>query len=245
MSIIKRIFLSILLLAVIAYLIVAVAAFSKKPQGLLCNDIELVSVDTTETGFITKREILNLLNTSKTNPIGKDLDSINTMKMEQVIAKHPAVKRVDCYKTPSGMIGVDIAQRIPVLRIMSANGDDYFVDEEGSIIPAQRNIAHLAVVTGRVNKEFVSKELYKFGVFLQKNEFWRSQIEQINILSGNNIEFVPRVGDHLVYMGSLNGYERKLERLQKFYLKVLSEIGWNKYSTINIEFNNQIVCTKK
>ena len=198
MSIIKRIFLSFLLLAVIAYLIVAVAAFSKKPQGQLCNDIEIVSVDTTETGFITKREILNLLNASRINPIGKDLDSINTMKMEQAIAQHPAVKRVDCYKTPSGMIGVDIAQRIPVLRIMAANGDDYFVDEEGSIIPARRNIAHLVVVTGRVNKDFVSKELYKFGVFLQKNEFWRSQIEQINILSGNNIEFVPRVGDHLV-----------------------------------------------
>ena len=84
-----------------------------------------------------------------------------------------------------------------------------------------------------------------FRLFLQENEFWNSQIEQINVLSGNNIELVPRVGDHLIYMGQLNGYEHKLERLKKFYQKVLNEVGWNKYSMINIEFSNQIVCTKR
>lgn len=245
MSILKRIFLSILLLAVAAYLIVAITAFSKKPEGMVCEDIELVSVDSTEAGFITKREILNLLSTNKQNPIGKNLDSINTIKMEQIIAGHPAIKRVDCFRTPSGKIGIDIEQRIPVLRVMASNGDDYFLDGEGSIIPARRNIAHLAVVTGRVNKEFASQQLYKLGLFLQENEFWNSQIEQINVVSGNNIELVPRVGDHLIYMGQLNGYEHKLERLKKFYQKVLNVVGWNKYSMINIEFSNQIVCTKR
>jgi len=245
MSIVKRIFLSILLLAVVAYLVVAITAFSKKPRGQVCQDIELVSVDSTEAGFITKKEILNLLATNKQNPIGKDLDSINTIKMEAILAGHPAIKRVDCFRTSSGKIGVDIEQRIPVLRVMTAAGDNYFLDGEGSIIPARRNIAHLAVVTGRVSKEFASNELYKFGLFLQQDEFWNSQIEQINVVSGNNIELVPRVGDHLVYMGSLNGYEQKLERLKKFYQKVLNEVGWNKYSLINIEFSNQIVCTKR
>ncbi len=245
MSIVKRIFLSILLLAVVAYLIVAITAFSKKPEGLVCEDIELVSVDSTEAGFITKKEILNLLSTNKQNPIGKNLDSINTIKLEQIIGGHPAIKRVDCFRTPSGKIGIDIEQRIPVLRVMASNGDDYFLDGEGSIIPARRNIAHLAVVTGRVSKEFASKELYKLGIFLQNNEFWNSQIEQINVVSGNNIEFVPRVGDHIIYMGKINGYEQKLERLKIFYQKVLNQVGWNKYSVINIEFSNQIVCTKR
>ena len=43
------------------------------------------------------------------------------------------------------------------------------------------------------------KDLYKFGVFLQKNSFWNAQIEQIHVLPGKNIELVPRVGDHLIY----------------------------------------------
>jgi len=245
MSILKRIFLSILLLAVIAYLVLAITAFSKKPHGRLCEDIELVSIDSTEAGFITKKEILSLLSSHKQNPVGKDIDSINTNKMEEVLASHPAIKRIDCYKTPSNKIAIDIKQRIPVLRVMTAAGDDYYLDGEGSIIPARHNIAHLAVVTGRVSKEYASKELYKFGIFLQNDKFWNSQIEQINVLSGNNLEFVPRVGDHLVYMGKLTDYEQKLERLKIFYQKVLNQVGWNKYSMINIEFSNQIVCTKK
>ncbi|HJC97601.1 MAG TPA: cell division protein FtsQ, partial [Candidatus Phocaeicola merdavium] len=29
------------------------------------------------------------------------------------------------------------------------------------------------------------------------------------------------------------------------YEKVLSQVGWNKYERISVEFNNQIICTKK
>ena len=45
------------------------------------------------------------------------------------------------------------------------------------------------------------RDLYKFGVFLQKNSFWNAQIEQIHVLPGRNIELVPRVGDHIIYLG--------------------------------------------
>ena len=37
---------------------------------------------------------------------------------------------------------------------------------------------------------------------------------------------------------------RKMDRLEKFYKYGLSQAGWNKYSYINIEFDNQIICTK-
>ena len=245
MSVLKRSLLLILLLAVVAYMVLAITAFSRKPEGMVCEDVEFISLDTTATGFITKREILTLLTANKLNPIGVNLDSVNTNRMEELLATHPAIKSVDCYKSPSGKVCINISPRIPVLRVMAVDGEDYFVDGEGSIIPSHRNIAHIAVVTGRADKDFVSKELYKFGVFLQRNEFWNSQIEQINVLSGNNIELVPRVGDHLIYMGKMDSYQRKLERLRIFYRKVLNEIGWNKYSKINIEFSNQIVCTKR
>ena len=38
----KRILLSIVLLLVIAYLVVALSAFNRKPAGQVCNDMELV-----------------------------------------------------------------------------------------------------------------------------------------------------------------------------------------------------------
>lgn len=65
------------------------------------------------------------------------------------------------------------------------------------------------------------------------------------MLPDKNIELVPRVGDHLVYLGRLDNFEQKLKRLKVFYEKGLNQVGWNKYSRINVEFSNQIICTKR
>ena len=89
------------------------------------------------------------------------------------------------------------------------------------------------------------RDLYKFGVFLQNNKFWDAQIEQINVLPNHGIELVPRVGDHLIYLGKIENFENKLHRLKIFYEKGLNQVGWNKYSRINLEFGNQIICTKR
>ena len=92
-----------------------------------------------------------------------------------------------------------------------------------------------------------------------QDEFWKNQIVQINILPDRGVELVPRVGDHIVYLGYLptssNQQKRlaliqdftkqKLTRLEKFYKYGLSQAGWNKYSYINLEFDNQIICKKR
>ena len=133
-----------------------------------------------------------------------------------------------------------------VLFRSSANGENYYLDNKGTVMPPDAKcVAHLAIVTGRVEKSFAMRDLYKFGVFLQNNKFWDAQIEQIHVLSDKNVELVPRVGDHIIYLGKLDGFERKLERVKAFYERGLNQVGWNKYSRINVEFSNQIICTKR
>ena len=53
------------------------------------------------------------------------------------------------------------------------------------------------------------------------------------------------MGNHLLMLGEASDFENKLERLMKFYEDGLSVIGWNKYSSISVAFNNQVVCKKK
>ena len=38
---------------------------------------------------------------------------------------------------------------------------------------------------------------------------------------------------------------RKLERVDKFYRYGLSVAGWDSYSYINVEFDNQIICKRR
>jgi cell division protein FtsQ len=56
---------------------------------------------------------------------------------------------------------------------------------------------------------------------------------------------VPRVGDHIVYLGAPTDISQKLDRLRKFYKYGLSQAGWNRYERISVEFGNQIICKKR
>ncbi len=242
----KRILLSIVLLLVIAYLAVAITAFNRKPTGQVCRDVELLIKDTVYAGFITKKEVAAMLEKKGVSPIGKNIDRIRTKTLEQILSKHPLIDEVECYKTPSGKLCIEVTQRIPILRIMSANGENYYLDNKGTVMPPDAKcVAHLAIVTGNVEKSFAMRDLYKFGVFLQNNSFWDAQIEQIHVLPNRNVELVPRVGDHVIYLGKLEGFEKKLQRVKTFYEKGLNQVGWNKYSRISVEFGNQIICTKR
>ena len=242
----KKIVLYITLVLITAYLVVALTAFNRKPKGEVCRNLELVIRDSVYAGFITNKEVKNMLEKKGINPIGKELATIPTKQLEQELAKHPLIDEVECYKTPSGKICVEVSQRIPILRVMSNNGENYYIDNKGTPMPPDAKcVAHLAVVTGSVEKSFALRDLYKFALFLQQNPFWDAQIDQIHVLPNKKIELVPRVGDHIVYLGRLDNYEKKLKRLKTFYEKALNKVGWNKYSRINVEFGNQVICTKR
>lgn len=243
---IRRILLSIVMLLVISYLIVAVTAFNVKPPHQVCRDIDLVIKDSVNAGFITKKEVTSILTRKKAFPIGKKTEEIDLNVLEGILGAHPLIDRVECYKTPAGKVYVEVTQRVPVLRVMAANGENYYIDNKGIVMPPEAKcVAHLPIATGNVEKSFALTDLYQFALFLQKNAFWNAQIEQINVRTGREVELVPRVGDHIVFLGKMNGYENKLNRLKEFYRKGLNKVGWNKYKRISVEFDNQIICTKK
>jgi cell division protein FtsQ len=56
---------------------------------------------------------------------------------------------------------------------------------------------------------------------------------------------VPRIGNHLIELGRADNLDGKLDKLKRFYKEGLNKVGWNKYKTLNIEFDKQVICTKK
>lgn len=154
------------------------------------------------------------------------------------------IARVEAYKTPSGMIKLEVEQKIPILRVISPRGN-YYVDNLGSTMPVSRRyVAHVPVVSGYVEKELAVTDLYKFALFLQENDFWNNQIEQIYVHPDNEVELIPRVGNHRIVLGSFADFEEKLDNLRLFYEKAIPKVGWEKYSIISLKYKDQIVCTK-
>ena len=80
---------------------------------------------------------------------------------------------------------------------------------------------------------------------LNSDSFWSAQIDQIYVDNNDDIDLIPRVGNQQIHLGSTEDYEAKFRNLEAFYDKVLPEVGWNKYSVINLEYKDQIVCKRR
>ena len=145
---IRRILLTIVLLLATAYLIMAITVFNRKSANATCADVKLVIRDTVYAGFITKKEVLSMLRKQKLNPVGKDVKDVNTARLEEILSTHPLIDRVECYKTPSGKVCVEVSQRIPILRVMSSRGENYYLDNKGTVMPpSAKCVAHVRLAT--------------------------------------------------------------------------------------------------
>lgn len=241
----KKVLLILVFVLVAGYLIFSASFFKDKPKQEICRELEIV-VSNSQDQFVDTEEIKKAIVESEVSPIEKHISEINTVLIEEFILTNQHIKKAEVFITNDNNIKVVLEERKPIIRIIADNGANYYIDTEAKKMPlSKRYTAYLPVATGNIKDSLIHEELYKFALFLSKDKFWNAQIEQIVVQPNNDIEFIPRVGDHSVVLGSIENLEEKLEKLIKFYKEELNRVGWNKYSSINLKYNDQVVCTKK
>src|SRR5690606_6291830 len=77
---------------------------------------------------------------------------------------------------------------------------------------------------------------------IEKDEFWNAQLAHVHIDGQGNVSFLTQVGDQRVEFGKPVRMEEKFRKLFIFYKEVLPVVGWEKYSRLNIEYKDQIIC---
>ena len=255
----KRLFVASDILIAI-YLLLAFVSFDKKgdPKAL-CSKVNIDIADNAAGGFLDAKVIKERLQKTGFYPIGRQLKDIDTRGIEEMLRRSPFVKTAECYKTEGGYVYISVTQRMPVIRIKADNGDDYYVDDHDCIMPRSSYTSDLIIASGNINRWYAINYISPLGKAIMQNDVWKNLIEQINITPNLGVELVPRIGDHIVYIGQLpeitdkskhdkdiaQFVDKKMTRLEKFYKYGLSQVGWNKYSYVNIEFDNQIICKRK
>ena len=227
------------------YLVLAMTAFNKPDAGRVCRDIRINIEKSVVEGFLSEADIKFMLNHDAISPIGQSMEKINLRQIEETLQSKELIEDVQCYKGQNGLVCIDVRQRIPVLRVMNEQGEDFYVDNHGKPMPGTDYSCNLIIATGRINKLYAEKRLVPMANVILSKPFWKNQIVQLNVLADGSVEIVPRVGGHIAYIGQPDGVEKKLDRLQKFYRYGLMQAGWNKYSRVSVEFDNQIVCKRK
>lgn len=255
----KRLFVASDILIAI-YLLLAFVSFDKKgdPKAL-CSKVNIDIADNAAGGFLDAKVIKERLQKTGFYPIGRQLKDVDTRGIEEMLRRSPFVKTAECYKTEGGYVYISVTQRMPVIRIKADNGDDYYVDDHDCIMPRSSYTSDLIIASGNINRWYAINYISPLGKAIMQNDVWKNLIEQINITPNLGVELVPRIGDHIVYIGQLpeitdkskhdkdiaQFVDKKMTRLEKFYKYGLSQVGWNKYSYVNIEFDNQIICKRK
>lgn len=230
----------------VGYLIFAAFYFEDKPKDGVCTDIQISFDNNGEEKFLVAEDIESYLTKKGCNPKGKYFEDINTDSIESVILTNKMIKKAEVYVTANGIIKVNIFERKPILRVISNSGENYYVDDEGKRMPvSSRHTPYLPIATGNIKEDFACADLYTFAKFLQNDKFWNAQIEQIVIAPNEDITLIPRVGNHEIILGKIEGYQKKLDKLLTFYQNGLNETGWNKYSVINLKYDKQVVCKKR
>jgi len=242
------------------YLVLAVTAFNKPDDtSQVCTKVTVNIDDKSTNAFINTKEIQKRLEQKQLFPLEKKMRYIDARKIEEMLKQSPFVKTAECFKTQDGHVNITVTQRLPVVRIKAANNDDYYIDDKDCIMPNSHYTSDLIIATGNISRAYAMRYVSLLAKDITASDLWRNQIEQINVTAERGIEIIPRVGDHVVYLGQLpesnskkirtqlihDFVSKKLDRLEKFYKYGLSQAGWNKYSYINLEFDNQIICKKR
>ena len=82
--------------------------------------------------------------------------------------------------------------------------------------------------------------------FIRDDSFWSAEVVQVEATGGGKsplqLAIVPRSGRFVVDMGTTENLVAKLSTLYRFYTNGLDNVGWDKYSSISLRYEGQVVC---
>ncbi|MCP9235559.1 cell division protein FtsQ/DivIB [Lewinella sp. JB7] len=207
--------------------------------------------------LVEAEELLELLSASFTKPLDQlKLSDIDIERVESVLEQQAFVGDAEAYVDADMVLNITVDQRVPLLRIIADNGQNYYLDREGVRLPLSANYTvRVPVVTGHVvawsddyrkDARHQLSQLMALGQFLRQDPFLAALIEQINVTATGELVLAPKIGDQVVYLGRFDEEvtPSRLERLKIFYREGLPYEGWRKYRSFDLRYADQVVAKK-
>ncbi|MBM1108101.1 hypothetical protein JQC67_18260 [Aurantibacter crassamenti] len=192
--------------------------------------------------YITQGAVNKLLiqNYGPLTNVPKEKLVLNTI--EDVIEANEMVKSAEVYLTVSGELTSKIIQRQPIGRVEGET--KFYLDDEGKHMPfSSSHSARVPIITGDITGKGL-EDAYEILKFINTDEFLRKNVIGIHIESVENYQLKFRMEQFVVNLGNIEDLEVKFKKFKAFYSKADKDETLNEYAMVNLEFNNQVVCTK-
>ena len=200
-----------------------------------------IYIDNSNNLFITKDSIKSaVIEIITTKNIHKS--SVHLKALEFELNKIELVRKSDVFIDVNGTMVIDIEQRKPIARFIDNKS---YLDEDGLVMPKSKYYsARVPVIKGYANTQDQLDLIYKLSNYIKDDKFLSQSATEILIDSNSNFSIKLRDYRFKILIGQLNNLDLKIKNFKAFYINASTNKILNKYSVINLQFDNQVVCVK-
>lgn len=247
----------------VALLLVILGFVNGERKEKICWNLE-VKVDRQDGSyFVDEDEIKKAILALGDSLVGSRISDVDVQIVRSTVAKMPAVRSADVYKTVDGRIQVNVKQCQPLVRIINSDGTGFYLDKDGGTAPLSKKFtARVPVVVGaineplglsvhalRLNQELADQscldEIFSLFEYIEDDEFLSAQVDHVYRNQFGEYTIIPRVGNHNIQIGEVNNLDQKFGKLMAFYQQNIGKRDLNKYTDIDLRYRKQVVCRKR
>ena len=224
------------------------------------NDVNLDIVRKSEKGFIDYEETYSLIVNICDTAVNTQVNKIPVDSVVKTLQSNPWVTDVKASINLKSFLDVKIEECDPVVRVYNTKGKSVYIDNEGNVFPTDnRHVPHLLVGSGNVNFSvnslgnvndsiYAATELPDMFVLMKEilaDEYARSCVKHVYVDKKKNYIFSLNSTDIIVIFGDVNNIGEKLSKMKHFFNRMQGNPEMDNYKEINLNYSNQVVCTKK
>jgi cell division protein FtsQ len=232
-------------------LVLLISAINRKNHKI-CQGIEVSFHKDGSNFFVDEKGITSMLKSF--GPIkGLPIENINLGMLEDKLRSDRWIANAELFFDNKQVLQVIVEEKEPVARIFTVSGSSFYIDSAckklqlseklSARIPMFTNFPSDRSVLSKPDSELLAsaKEL---AMFIQSDDFWKAQVAQIDVTT-SGFEMIPTMGSHVVMLGKNGNWQQKFDRLFSFYKQVWTQVGFEKYEKLDVQFNGQVVATVK
>ena len=249
--------LSILLWVVTAAALVVLFVFARENYLTMpLKSIQLIPA--TDTGFVRMTalhdEIEQICGNSK-------VGTVNMIAIQKVLESNAWIENGSSYIDLDGTLNVSFQEYEPWFRVFGKNGHSVYVTREGFVIPSSRTYTPYVLVASGNFELRSDSATYQLTDTLESdrnllnalhwceaiegNDFVGHCIGQLYCNKRNQFELTVKGFDGRVVVGDTCDASDKLKRLEIFMKQRIESPETKTLKSINLNYKNQIVCTKR
>lgn len=226
------------LLGVVVFLF----AFSSARNGNRKVEKPIIEFVADQKPFITHETVSKLLIQNRLPLTSVPKETLDLNALESTINANEIIEKAEVYLNVNGDFSAKIIQKKPIARVLGK--DAYYIDSKGGYMPLSPNYtARVPIVTGAVLKNELNS-VFTVANKIESDAFLRKNVVEIHQKKNGAIELKLRQCKFTVQLGKLEHLDKKINNLKAFYIKATKDKNLDKYSIVNLRFENQVVCTK-